>query len=413
MSTNTHYEPLPSRVYPQAVIEYCSAQSLGEQKIGGARRCRISFADLEDKGDLYRVAVKTGHFCLNRRSYSPFSVLIDGSIQTVQIHKKSLQNRFHLTAEQYETAVANDDLLTMISEQVRNIKKQDATEPNRNNPIKGSASANQLSFELIDIRDDFNVLELPAALVGQGVHPKIDEVQKNAERGLIRRQIIIRSNTNERMMEIMHSVQSFKNHPGVLPYLALCTYQSGSRYKLEIYYPLCEKNLIEQAPNLSERIRLKYAKQLLTILDSLNGSLGNLTMETILIQNGDLFIYDFAFFRSFDDKRPLVWGKSVWSAPEVWREKVPFKEKIDSWSVGMILCKLFSSPHPSLFPWEAKKSKHKSPDFYTQESIDEHLRNIPFSEAQRDLVMQLLQYDPDKRLSIQQALEWVTKRMEE
>ena len=149
---------------------------------------------------------------------------------------------------------------------------------------------------------------------------------------------------------------------------------------------------------LKEKYAKKYLKQLSSGLKYLLENKiihRDLKPQNILVTNlGDIKIADFGFARYFDNDMVIqtVCGSPLYMAPEIMKNK-KYDLKSDLWSVGVILYEMLIGHAP----FRAKNI------FDLMKQIERNDVKIPMetniSDDCRDLLLKLLQKDPEKRIS--------------
>jgi serine/threonine protein kinase len=149
---------------------------------------------------------------------------------------------------------------------------------------------------------------------------------------------------------------------------------------------------------LKEKYAKKYLKQLSSGLKYLLENKiihRDLKPQNILVTNlGDIKIADFGFARYFDNDMVIqtICGSPLYMAPEIMKNK-KYDLKSDLWSVGIILYEMLVGHAP----FRAKNI------FDLMKQIEKNDVKIPMetniSDDCRDLLLKLLQKEPEKRIS--------------
>ncbi|KAL7068193.1 putative calcium-dependent protein kinase [Cryptosporidium serpentis] len=135
----------------------------------------------------------------------------------------------------------------------------------------------------------------------------------------------------------------------------------------------------------------------------------DLKPENLLLESKEkdalIKIVDFGLSVVFDHQKKMKdrLGTAYYIAPEVLRKK--YDEKCDVWSIGVILFILLSGYPPFGGQTDQEILRKVERGKYSFDSPE--WKNV--SEGAKDLVRQMLQYDPQKRITAQQALEhpWI------
>ena len=121
----------------------------------------------------------------------------------------------------------------------------------------------------------------------------------------------------------------------------------------------------------------------------------DLKPQNILVTNlGDIKISDFGFARYFDNDMVIqtICGSPLYMAPEIMKNK-KYDLKSDLWSVGIILFEMLVGHAP----FKAKNI------FDLMKQIEKNDVKIPrdtkISDDCKDLLLKLLQKDPEKRIT--------------
>ncbi|OII71297.1 calcium calmodulin dependent protein kinase [Cryptosporidium ubiquitum] len=135
----------------------------------------------------------------------------------------------------------------------------------------------------------------------------------------------------------------------------------------------------------------------------------DLKPENLLLESKDkdamIKIVDFGLSAVFENQKKMKerLGTAYYIAPEVLRKK--YDEKCDVWSIGVILFILLAGYPPFGGQTDQEILKKVEKGKYTFDSPE--WKSV--SEGAKDLIKQMLQYDSQRRISAQQALEhpWI------
>ncbi|KAH0795986.1 CAMK family protein kinase [Histomonas meleagridis] len=203
----------------------------------------------------------------------------------------------------------------------------------------------------------------------------------------------------ENEVRILQQIQ----HDGVVKLYGL--YKDSSFYYLIM--ELCPNgelfDYIVQNQRLSELETKYYLRQMLEALQYIH-SIGivhrDIKPENLLIDAyGKIKISDFGLSRFVDSKglADTPCGSICYASPECIRGKVYDGRKSDIWSVGVVTYAMLTG----VLPWTKSN----------QTQLIEQIMNADFvvpqfvSEDARNLIIRLLDPDPDKRITISQALQ--------
>jgi serine/threonine protein kinase len=189
------------------------------------------------------------------------------------------------------------------------------------------------------------------------------------------------------------------NHPNIVKlYDTIIDDTTDNIYLVLEYFGRGDFSKFLKKRPLKEKYAKKYLKQLSAGLKYLLENKiihRDLKPQNILVTNlGDIKIADFGFARYFDNDMVIqtVCGSPLYMAPEIMKNK-KYDLKSDLWSVGIILYEMLIGHAP----FRAKNI------FDLMNQIEKNNVKIPIethiSEECRDLILKLLQKDPEKRIT--------------
>ncbi|CAD8110074.1 unnamed protein product [Paramecium sonneborni] len=306
-------------------------------------------------------------------------------------------------------------------------KKSDSTKEEQQKPENLSSNHKQkpdiqgdtgglviTSAKMGRITRDYTLLNPP---LGSGAY---GEVRKGIHKqtGIMRAVKIIHKSqtTKEEQERLMNEVQILQklDHPNIIK---IYEFYQDDRF-FYIVTELCtggelfEK--IRYEGSFSEKKAAEILKQILSAVNYCHQEKivhRDLKPENLLYEsdkeNSLLKIIDFGTSREFDVNQKLnqKLGTPYYIAPEVLNRK--YDEKCDIWSCGVILYILLCGFPPFDGKTEEKIMEKVKKGVFSFESIEWE----DVSKEAKEFIKKLLQYDPTKRYSAQQALQdpWIKK----
>ncbi len=189
------------------------------------------------------------------------------------------------------------------------------------------------------------------------------------------------------------------NHPNIVRlYDTIIDDTTDNIYLVLEYFSRGDFSKFLKKRPLKEKYAKKYLKQLSSGLKYLLENKiihRDLKPQNILVTNlGDIKISDFGFARYFDNDMVIqtICGSPLYMAPEIMKNK-KYDLKSDLWSVGIILFEMLVGHAP----FKAKNI------FDLMKQIEKNDVKIPrdtkISDDCKDLLLKLLQKDPEKRIT--------------
>jgi calcium-dependent protein kinase len=168
---------------------------------------------------------------------------------------------------------------------------------------------------------------------------------------------------------------------------------------------------LDQKRRVPEEVACKIMYSILSALNYLHNTgiwHRDIKPENVLIfgddkQNPDVRIADFGYAKRFGpgETSNERLGSKLYAAPEIYKGK-EYTEKIDMWSTGVLMYVLLSGTSPF--------SEYSDGTPVVEEIINgeydldtDEFENV--SEEAKDLIKNLMELDPDNRLSAEEALE--------
>ena len=170
-------------------------------------------------------------------------------------------------------------------------------------------------------------------------------------------------------------------------------------------------DLVTQRNGLSESRALPIMKQITETLAFLHSSgviYRDLKLENILINSsGRVKLVDFGFSKKIGTGKAIrPCGSPEYAAPELLNaERTPYSFEIDCWSLGVVLYACLQNTPP----FDLSDKKKSLIEIFSRLHFPR-----PLSEEAQNLIIQLLQIDPRKRLTAQDALShpWFSSQKE-
>ena len=282
------------------------------------------------------------------------------------------------------------------------------TPSNQKNQMKSSLKIEKSQFIKMKSKSLFSEYEIQEKL-GEGTYGCVYKVLQKTTSFLRAVKAIKRKNVDSKSFSNEIAVLKTLDHPNIIK-LFECYYDNNYYYMVEEYCSGGDLfDYIQKQKFFSERKAAIIFKQLISAINHLhkkNIVHRDLKPENIVFiqtnKKDDIFIKIIDFGTSISFKQGHLTqelGTIYYIAPEVFKNN--YNEKADIWSCGIILYTMLCG-HP---PFMGNK----------EDTIKNKILNgklcFPekeFKNVSNDVIMyikQLLEYDPDKRLSAEQALE--------
>jgi serine/threonine protein kinase len=206
-------------------------------------------------------------------------------------------------------------------------------------------------------------------------------------RDSIKREFTLMKRLNHKNIIKLHDVFFDTDEKNI--YLVIDYYQKGDLSKFLNGKALDEKYAKKYMRQLAEGLKYLYENKILH---------RDLKLQNILVtDSGDIVITDFGFARYFDNEIMLntLCGSPMYMAPEIMINK-KYNSKSDLWSLGVIFYELLYGDTP----YSAKnmidlmrKIKKKAVE------IPNYKESVILSEPCKNLLLSLLERNPDKRIN--------------
>jgi serine/threonine protein kinase len=207
---------------------------------------------------------------------------------------------------------------------------------------------------------------------------------------------------------VQHEAMILKNlsHPNIIKFEAI--FEDSIVYHV-VTEELAGTTLIDlllEKQKLNETTTKKIIKQILKALEYLHGKsicYGNLCMDSIILQDNKIKLFDFTKARFIDEKSDSTVGNYNFMPPEGFAES--FNEKSDMWSVGVITYYLLKG----ILPFEGKEKVE----------IIENISKARYSTSgmsddAKKFISKLILINPENRFTAKKALDdsWITVSLE-
>src|SRR3990167_2467539 len=206
------------------------------------------------------------------------------------------------------------------------------------------------------------------------------------------------------------SKATLRSHPNIVQFYEC--YQDQKHFHLVL--ELCEGNdlvrLVESRRGLPESMLKKFFFQAVYAINYLHHvgivhrdiKLDNFLLTTKDEDTADLKLIDFGFARSYRDYQLTSQVGTPWYvSPEVIKKAVPYSEKCDNWSLGVLLyMMMFAEP-----PFKGRSNGEVFLNI-KEEHIDfSQAKFQPFAPGLIAILSGLLTKEPSQRLSLSQVLQ--------
>ena len=289
--------------------------------------------------------------------------------------------------------------------------KPDISSPNKknNNNKKPSLKFDKSNFIRMKTKSLFDEYEIKEKL-GEGAYGAVYKVQQRTTLFLRAVKAIKRKHVDSTSFSNEIAVLRTVDYPNIIK-LFDCYYDNNYYYMVEEYCSGGDLfDYIQEQVSFSERKAAIIFKQLISAVNHLHKKKivhRDLKPENIVFiktkQKDDIFIkiIDFGTSVSIKNQNKLTQelGTIYYIAPEVFKNN--YNEKADVWSCGIILYTMLCG-HPPFMGnnEEAIKNKILNSKLVFPKNDFKHI-----SQEAIEYIKQLLEYNPSKRLSAEQALE--------
>ena len=282
------------------------------------------------------------------------------------------------------------------------------TPSNQKNQMKSSLKIEKSQFIKMKSKSLFSEYEIQEKL-GEGTYGCVYKVLQKTTSFLRAVKAIKRKNVDSKSFSNEIAVLKTLDHPNIIK-LFECYYDNNYYYMVEEYCSGGDLfDYIQKQKFFSERKAAIIFKQLISAINHLhkkNIVHRDLKPENIVFiktnKKDDIFIKIIDFGTSISFKQGHLTqelGTIYYIAPEVFKNN--YNEKADIWSCGIILYTMLCG-HPPFMGNNEEKIKNKILNSKLTFPSNE-FKNI--SQDAINFIKQLLDYNPDKRLSAEESLE--------
>ena len=346
-------------------------------------------------------------YCKDDRDKNYNAIYVDPNSISPNINKNSTANLKNINTSSQESNLKilyNEKLLTFNNNNNENLKKSISVRIDKSN------------FIIMKTKSLFDEYEIKEKL-GEGAYGCVYKVTQKSTNFLRAVKAIERKHVDSNSFSNEIAILKTVDHPNIIK-LFDCYYDNNFYYMVEEYCSGGDLfDYIQKIKNFSEKIAATIFNQLLSAINHLhkkNIVHRDIKPENIVFipleenkNNNDIFIklIDFGTSVSIKNKSNLheELGTIYYIAPEVFKNN--YNEKADIWSCGIILYTMLCG-HPPFLGNDEDSIKNKILNCKVEYPQNE-FKNI--SKGAIDFLELLLENDPNKRISAEEALknEWL------
>lgn len=346
-------------------------------------------------------------YCKDDRDKNYNAIYVDPNTISPNINKNSTANLKNINTSSQESNLKilyNEKLLTFNNNNNENLKKSISLKIDKSN------------FIIMKTKSLFDEYEIKEKL-GEGAYGCVYKVTQKSTNFLRAVKAIERKHIDSNSFSNEIAILKTVDHPNIIK-LFDCYYDNNFYYMVEEYCSGGDLfDYIQKIKNFSEKIAATIFNQLLSAINHLhkkNIVHRDIKPENIVFipleekkNNNDIFIklIDFGTSVSIKNKSNLheELGTIYYIAPEVFKNN--YNEKADIWSCGIILYTMLCG-HPPFLGNDEDSIKNKILNCKVEYPQNE-FKNI--SKDAIDFLELLLENDPNKRISAEEALknEWL------
>jgi len=346
-------------------------------------------------------------YCKDDRDKNYNAIYVDPNSISPNINKNSTANLKNINTSSQESNLKilyNEKLLTFNNNNNENLKKSISLRIDKSN------------FIIMKTKSLFDEYEIKEKL-GEGAYGCVYKVTQKSTNFLRAVKAIERKHIDSNSFSNEIAILKTVDHPNIIK-LFDCYYDNNFFYMVEEYCSGGDLfDYIQKIKNFSEKIAATIFNQLLSAINHLhkkNIVHRDIKPENIVFipleenkNNNDIFIklIDFGTSVSIKNKSNLheELGTIYYIAPEVFKNN--YNEKADIWSCGIILYTMLCG-HPPFLGNDEDSIKNKILNCKVEYPQNE-FKNI--SKGAIDFLELLLENDPNKRISAEEALknEWL------
>jgi len=346
-------------------------------------------------------------YCKDDRDKNYNAIYVDPNSISPNINKNSTANLKNINTSSQESNLKilyNEKLLTFNNNNNENLKKSISLRIDKSN------------FIIMKTKSLFDEYEIKEKL-GEGAYGCVYKVTQKSTNFLRAVKAIERKHIDSNSFSNEIAILKTVDHPNIIK-LFDCYYDNNFYYMVEEYCSGGDLfDYIQKIKNFSEKIAATIFNQLLSAINHLhkkNIVHRDIKPENIVFipleekkNNNEIFIklIDFGTSVSIKNKSNLheELGTIYYIAPEVFKNN--YNEKADIWSCGIILYTMLCG-HPPFLGNDEDSIKNKILNCKVEYPQNE-FKNI--SKGAIDFLELLLENDPNKRISAEEALknEWL------
>ena len=346
-------------------------------------------------------------YCKDDRDKNYNAIYVDPNSISPNINKNSTANLKNINTSSQESNLKilyNEKLLTFNNNNNENLKKSISLRIDKSN------------FIIMKTKSLFDEYEIKEKL-GEGAYGCVYKVTQKSTNFLRAVKAIERKHIDSNSFSNEIAILKTVDHPNIIK-LFDCYYDNNFFYMVEEYCSGGDLfDYIQKIKNFSEKIAATIFNQLLSAINHLhkkNIVHRDIKPENIVFipleekkNNNEIFIklIDFGTSVSIKNKSNLheELGTIYYIAPEVFKNN--YNEKADIWSCGIILYTMLCG-HPPFLGNDEDSIKNKILNCKVEYPQNE-FKNI--SKGAIDFLELLLENDPNKRISAEEALknEWL------
>lgn len=355
------------------------------------------------------------------RTHAQFTVLIDNKPQIVWLEFASIRSWFNVSQWLIDDAAWRNELMRVVCKPLLiQCKWSQIIEWSRNSGEAFHFSRKRYGLKnSVYVNGDFVALGTSKEDIVEVTNSKIKPGQGVDGESLVRKSYIIPDwKTQQKVGQFLATMELLKENPHVLPLRGVVQYVTKThRKKVAFFHPRMEGDLLDRlraADPFSPQERIDLARWLFKALLSLNGAHGDLKPDNILLNKGQYFLCDLEDYRREGKRGVHEGGTFLWSPPEVLDDSnATVTQKLDVWSLGLILYCLFTHPEGSPFPWQRNVQQpiltpqeiREMRQLITQKAVQKHLEQSDLPPELEELLRKMIVVNIAERYTMQEAAD--------